>query len=117
MAFWQKRERYISTGQYRIDRERVYKFFYGIDGRKRFDPPVFKSVREARHTKYFKTWLKMSHYMSGVDSVTDFKKMIADEKKRIRRKNGRPSAFEKRMLNANYKRFLKPLEVSVLEEH
>ena len=112
---WKDRERFISNSEYTIDRERFGKFLFGIDGRRKLDPHIGESISARINCTHGKAMLSAKEFLSGIDSVTDFKKMISGWKKQIKRRSGTRSALSKRILKVNYKRFLKPLDISTPE--
>lgn len=98
-----------------IDWEIFGKFLLGIDGRRKLDKKATQPKAKRLRGTYTKATLLAAQYFSADGSITAFKQMLADWKLELKKQSGVRTELEKRVLKVDYKRFLKPLELSSLK--
>lgn len=106
---WMEREKSISPMT--VDKDLLGKFLLGIDGRRNLDPLVGQPPSKRLRSTWGRVGLMAEHCLSGIQTVTDFKKMFSDMKKEIRARSGKRSAFDKQILKVDPSRFLKPFDI------
>lgn len=99
-----------------IDRQLLGKFYLEIDGRRKLDQHIGDSNSKRMRCTYGKVMLMAAHLLSGIKTIADFKKMISDWKAEIKQKSGKRSSFEEKILKVNASRFLKPLDISNMDD-
>lgn len=107
---WMERERSVSLMT--IDKDLLGKFLLSIDGRRKLDPLIGQPSSKRLRSTWGKVGLIAEHFLSGIKTVTDFKRMFSDMKKDIRARSGKRSAFDNQILKVDPSRFLKQLDIN-----
>lgn len=107
-------ERERSVSLMIIDKDLLGKFLLNIDGRRKLDPLIGQPSSKRLRSTWGRVGLIAEHFLSGIKTVTDFKRVFSEMKKEIKQRPGKRSAFDNQILKVDPSRFLKPLDINKL---